>query len=76
MQTRNVLESAAVLATVGGVLVGPTMDDATSKLRFAITGGNTAGVFGIDAATGQLFIASRTNLNLEGTRRAAAWPWR
>jgi hypothetical protein len=64
-QSRAVSEGVAVLTSIGAPLSASDVDDPRSSLRFAITNGNTAGVFGIEASSGQLFIASTVSLNYE-----------
>jgi hypothetical protein len=60
----SVAENAAVNTVVGSV----TSTDAESNaVTYSITGGNTAGVFAINSATGAIRIASTANLNYEST---------
>ena len=65
-QTFNVSESATNGTSLGNVLATDA-DAGTTFSNWQITGGNAAGVFGINAATGQLSVANRSNLDFETT---------
>jgi protocadherin Fat 4 len=54
------LDDATVIATVAA-----TEDDATGTVTYAITGGNGAGLFEIDANTGEVSLASGQTLDAE-----------
>ncbi|NNK94476.1 MAG: tandem-95 repeat protein, partial [Desulfobacterales bacterium] len=65
-QAFSVSESAA-----NGFLLGNAdatdVDTATTLLGWTITGGNTGGVFAIDAATGEITVLNNTNLDFDTT---------
>ncbi|MCD9460038.1 choice-of-anchor D domain-containing protein [Marinibactrum halimedae] len=63
-QTFTVAENAANAASLG-TLAATDADGATTFSNWAITAGNTAGVFALDASSGELTIASNTNLDAE-----------
>ena len=65
-QSFNVSESATNGTSLGTV-VASDADAGTTFSNWTITGGNAAGVFGINAATGELTIVDRTNLDFETT---------
>ena len=65
-QTFNVSESATNGTSLGNV-VATDADAATTFSNWQIIGGNAAGVFGINASTGLLTVANRTNLDYETT---------
>jgi VCBS repeat-containing protein len=63
-QTFNVSESAANGTPLGNV-AATDADAGTTLSNWQITGGNAAGVFGINASTGQLTVADNSTLNFE-----------
>ena len=65
-QSFNVSESATNGTSLGTV-VASDADAGTTFSNWTITGGNAAGVFGINAATGALTVVDRTSLNFETT---------
>lgn len=65
-QTFNVSESAANGTSLGNVLATDA-DAGTTFSNWQITGGNAAGIFGINAATGQLSVVNNSNLDFETT---------
>jgi hypothetical protein len=67
--SRSVQEDAALNSAVGlPIPASDPEDSAPGLLRFAITSGNSQGVFRIDASTGQISVADRTSLNFEATQ--------
>lgn len=60
------LDENATNATVVGT-VAASDPDAGDTLSYAITGGNTGGAFAINAATGEITVATSTALNFETT---------
>jgi len=65
-QSFNVSESATNGTSLGTV-VATDADAGTTFSNWQITGGNAAGVFGINASTGALTVVDRTNLDFETT---------
>lgn len=65
-QTFNVAEDATNGTSVG-TAVATDVDTVGSLQGWTITGGNTDGIFAINAATGELTIADNTNLDYETT---------
>lgn len=65
-QTFNVSETAANGTSLGNVLATDA-DAGTTFSNWQITGGNAAGIFGINAATGQLSVVNNSNLDFETT---------
>ena len=60
----DIAENAANGTVVGQVSASDVDGD---TLTYSITGGNSDGIFSIDAATGQITIADNSNLNFETT---------
>jgi len=57
----------SVNGTNAGAVVATDPDTVGSLQNWAITAGNTDGIFAIDAATGSITVADNTNLNFEAT---------
>jgi len=64
-QSFSVAENSASGTSVGTVVA--TDPDAGQSLSFAITGGNTGGAFAINSSTGQITVASASQLDYETT---------
>ena len=64
-QTFSIPENSANSTVVGTVLANDV--DAGDTKSFAITAGNSSGVFAINASTGQITVANGSLLNFEGT---------
>lgn len=62
-QTFSVAENSPNTTVVG--TVAATDVDVPDTLTYAITGGNALGIFGINAANGQITVVNNTNLNYE-----------
>ncbi|OHB74920.1 MAG: hypothetical protein A2W31_13465, partial [Planctomycetes bacterium RBG_16_64_10] len=67
-QSFTIAEDAANGASVG-VVTATDVDTVGTIQNWTITGGNTDGIFAINANTGELTIADKTNLDFETTTR-------